>query len=452
MDFLRVSIKSIIVKPERGRKEFKNLMSMAESLKKNGFINPLLVTPCPDRPGFYQLIAGERRYRGANIAGLLEVPVTFRENCTEAEQKILELEENVGREALSWAEEAELMRQIDELKQTTTPGWTQKDTATLAAISPSHMNLQIGIAKKLRANPELRKEVEHLPIQAAMKVIENKEHVQRVDRLQAQGKLEITTDFRLGDCRKLIKQLPSSSVDLLLTDPPYGLEKLEALRDGSSGSMSGHALMSEHHNSDLVSVLQLLREMAPELVRVLKPGAHFYVFCAFQYVGVTIDALAPLVFQPPVVCWDRGKGTTPGYGYNYINRLEVAVYGHNLPRSKRLNSNMYNVIECPEVPKNLRVYPTEKPSHLLKTLIEQSSNVGDTVLDICAGSGSTLKAARSLGRKSIGFEINPDSWKRTQLELSGQKEREETSSFLPEDQPERLAATARSSILREVRG
>lgn len=450
-DYLKVPIGSILVKPDRARKEFRDIMGMGESLKRNGFINPLLVTPNPDKEGSYILIAGERRFRGACVANITEVPVTFRENCSPLEQKILELEENVGRQGLSWDEECELSRQIDELKQQSTPGWTQKDSAKLLDLSPAHVSLQIKMAQKLKADPSLRKEVAHLPINAAMKVIENKEKVQRVDRLQKAGRLEITTDLRLGDCRQLIKQLNTGSVDLLVTDPPYGLEKLEALREGSGGSMSGHQLMSEHHNSDIVSVIQLLRDMAPELVRVLKPGAHWYVFCAFQYIGETIEALKPLMFQPPVVVWDRGKGTSPGYGYNYINRLEVIVYGHNIPRSKRLNHNKYNVLEHPEVPKNLRVYPTEKPQALLREIIEMSSNVGDTVLDICAGSGSTLKAARGLGRKSIGFEINPDSWKQTQLELSGQKEDGERGDTLLVS-TEELKKMAKSSILKEVRG
>lgn len=444
MQTLKVPLKNIIVKPQRGRKEFTRIAEMAESLKKNGFIHPMCVTEDPTRPGFYHLVAGERRYRGAVLAGFTEVPITLRESLSALEQKVLELEENVGREQLTWQEEAELHRQIDELKQQTTPGWTQEKTAELVNISPSHISLQINVAKKLKDNPGLLEEVKHLPINAAMKVIKQKEEVARVERLQAAGKLEISTDLRLGSCVDLIKQLPASSVDCLVTDPPYGLEKLEALREGGA-TMSGHAMMSDFHNSDIASVLSLLRQLAPELVRVLKPGAHFYVFCAFEYVGEFIKALSPLEFQPPILVWDREKATTPGYGYNYMNRLETIIYGYNPPRSKRLNKNMYNVLVHPEVPRNLRVYPTEKPQSLLKDLISQSTILGDTVLDCFAGSASTLKAARALGRKSIGFEINPDSWKRAQLILSGQ-DKDHEFSLLPDEQPEALMSSAKSSI------
>ncbi len=447
MEYQKVLLKNIIVKPNRGRKEFKHIQELADSIKRLGFINPICVAPHADDPTKYELVAGERRWRAACLAGLTEVPITFRAHQTELERKIMELEENTHREGLDWQEEAELHAQIDEHRKLLDTTWTQKQTAELVGVSPTHVNLQITMAKKLRDNPAVAKEIRerNLPINAAAQVIKSRENIEKMERLKSAGKLEITTDFRLGDCRELIKLLPSASVDLCITDPPYGLEKLEALRDSGGSRMSGHALMGDDHNSDIAAVLQLLRDMAPELVRVLKPGAHVYIFTAFQYVGDFIKALAPLEFQPPLVIWDRQKPTTPGYGYNYLNSTEGVIMFHNPPRRRRLAKSMYNILQHPEVPKNLRVYPTEKPQSLLKDLISQSSIMGETVLDFTAGSGSTLKAARALGRKSIGFEKNLESWTKAQLILSGQlDEPEGQASLLPADAPEVKLSTAKS--------
>ena len=165
-------------------------------------------------------------------------------------------------------------------------------------------------------------------------------------------------------------------------------------------------------------MIELLQKLAEEFHRVLKPGAHFYVFSAMQYVGSFIAALHPLEFQPPVLVWDRGKPTTPGYGYNYLNRTETIIYGHNPSRSRRLAKNTYNILSHPEVPRSMRMYPTEKPQSLLKQLIQQSTVEGDVVLDPFAGSASCLKAAYAIGRTAIGFEIDSDTWKRAQLSLS----------------------------------
>jgi site-specific DNA-methyltransferase (adenine-specific) len=78
---------------------------------------------------------------------------------------------------------------------------------------------------------------------------------------------------------------------------------------------------------------------------------------------------------------------------------------------------MYNVIECPDVPKNLRMYPTEKPVPLLQVLIKQSTSANGLVLDPFAGSGSTLVAAREAGRRGIGFEVDNEAYLRTQARL-----------------------------------
>ena len=139
----------------------------------------------------------------------------------------------------------------------------------------------------------------------------------------------------------------------------------------------------------------------------MKEGAHFYMFCGFQHIGAFIAALTPyLEFQPPVVVWDRGRPSSPGYGYNYLSRLEAIIYGCKPPRGRRLNETMYNVIECSDVPKNLRMYPTEKPIPLLQTLIKQSTSPNGLVLDPFAGTGTTNAACKELDRFCLGIECN----------------------------------------------
>lgn len=425
--FQVVKIKDIVVLPDRGRKAFNKIEEMAESIKQHGLINPIMCTESPDKPGKYVLVAGERRYRGAILAGLTEVPITIRppETMSKLEQVMVELEENICRQDLTWQEQCELHRQIDEARKSHDVTWTQQKTAELVQLSPQQVGTQIALAKRLKDEPELKKIIKDLPMSAAIKVINRKDEADKAQRLMKQGVIKITTDLRLGDCRELIKTLPSASVDMLLTDPPYGLEQLEAIREGGSSKMSGHQMMSDIHNMEINDVLEMLRTLAPEIVRVCKPGAHCYVFAAFQYIGDFIKALTPLEFQPPVLIWHRAKPTTPGLGYNYLNTTEAIIMFHNPPRSKRLAKNMYNILEHPEVPASLRVYPTEKPGSLLKDLINQSTITGDTVLDLFAGSASTMKAARFLGRRSIGFEKNPESWQRAQLALSGETEQPE---------------------------
>lgn len=449
---LTVPISTIVIEPGRGRKTFSGTMAMADSLKKHGFINPILCfkfppgqcpvckVPCPH---IYSLVAGERRYRGAVMAGLSEVQITFRENLSPTEYKIIELEENVQRQDLDWDEQCELHSQIHSHLSTSRPDWTQAKTAQFLNISEPHVSLQINMAKKLKASPELREQVKRMPINAAMKVIARAEEAEKMTRLAASGQIAITTDLRLGNCVDLIKRVDTHSVDMVLCDPPYGLERLESIRDnGSSGSFSGHNLMSEHHNSNIDDVLTILRSMAPELHRTMRPGAWAFVFCGAQYIGDFIKALSPLEWQPPLIVWDRGKSTSPFYGYNFMGRTEYIIQLYNPPRSRRLAEPQWNVLEYPEVPRSIRRYPTEKPVDLLSQLIKQASLMGELVLDFCAGSASTLIAARHLGRRSLGFEINPESWQRAQLHLANG----DAETLLPDGRPEHTIQTAKFGV------
>ncbi len=97
------------------------LEELAKSIEQNGIIQPILVRPMTD--GSYQLIAGERRWRAARMAGLTEVPVTIREMSDE-EASVFALIENLQREDLSPVEEAEGLKSLIE-----SYGFTQEEAA-----------------------------------------------------------------------------------------------------------------------------------------------------------------------------------------------------------------------------------------------------------------------------------------------------------------------------------
>lgn len=105
------------------RKSFddESLSELAESIEKHGIIQPLIVRELPD--GGYQIVAGERRWRAARMAGLSEVPVLVRE-VTESEYMEIALVENLQREDLNPIEEAEGLQTLIEKY-----GMTQEDAA-----------------------------------------------------------------------------------------------------------------------------------------------------------------------------------------------------------------------------------------------------------------------------------------------------------------------------------
>lgn len=120
---VKLAIHEIEPNRDQPRKNFneKALQELAKSIEKNGIIQPLLVRPMSD--GSYQLVAGERRWRAAHMAGLHEVPVTIRE-MTDEEASVFALIENLQREDLNPVEEAEGLKSLIE-----TYGFTQEEAA-----------------------------------------------------------------------------------------------------------------------------------------------------------------------------------------------------------------------------------------------------------------------------------------------------------------------------------
>ena len=108
-----VGVKSIGPNPQQPRKTFstEELTELAQSIKENGLLQPLLIRPAPRAPGKYELVAGERRLRAVQKLGWKQVPAVIRE-VDDDTLLVLALVENLQREALNPMEEAEGYRAL----------------------------------------------------------------------------------------------------------------------------------------------------------------------------------------------------------------------------------------------------------------------------------------------------------------------------------------------------
>jgi len=195
------------------------------------------------------------------------------------------------------------------------------------------------------------------------------------------------------DAVEFLRTLPSASVNLLITDPPY--ESLEKHRAVGTTTRLKH---SKSSSNDWFEVFP--NERFPELVtqveRVLAPDSHFYLFCDQETMFV-VKPLAEAVgfkFWKPLV-WDKER---IGMGYHYRARYEFVLF---FEKGKRKLSNL-GVADVISVPRIFKGYPTEKPSEVSRILIEQSSQLGDLVVDPFCGSSSVGVAAVGLGRRYFG--------------------------------------------------
>ena len=87
----------------------------------------------------------------------------------------------------------------------------------------------------------------------------------------------------------------------------------------------------------------------------------------------------------------------------------LILYRDKLPKFNNYGKMIFNCFDWVQDGKDMpKCHPTQKPVALLKRLIEIFTDRGDVVIDPCAGSGSTLRAAAELGRRAFGFEIKKD--------------------------------------------
>lgn len=199
------------------------------------------------------------------------------------------------------------------------------------------------------------------------------------------------------DAVEWLKTLPSGSVDLFVTDPPYeSLEKhrkigtTTRLKVSKSSSNEWFAIFPNSRFSELLS----------EMYRVLKNNRHMYIFCDQE----TMFHLKPIAekvgfkFWKPIV-WNK---MAIGMGYHYRAKYEFVLF---FEKGKRKLNNL-GIPDILEAKRVMRGYPTEKPVDLIKILIEQSTVEKESVCDPFFGSGSTLIAASELNRDFLGTDIS----------------------------------------------
>lgn len=206
------------------------------------------------------------------------------------------------------------------------------------------------------------------------------------------------------DWQSGIKQVFDNSIDLVVTDPPYGISYR------SNRPKKKHKCMQ--NDSDLV----WLGDLCKELKRVCKTEAHLYVFCSWHNIDVFKQTLAAFFNVKNILVWEKNNHGSGDLLGDYAPKYEMIIFCSN--GSKKLNGGRSsNVIKCSKMPTDN--HPTEKPTTLLRHLIEKSSNKGDLVLDAFAGSFSTARACKEIGRDFICFEIEPEYCRTAKNLLNG---------------------------------
>ena len=195
------------------------------------------------------------------------------------------------------------------------------------------------------------------------------------------------------DAFAYLQQLPSESVDLVVTDPPY--ESLEKHRKRGTTTRLVNDWFETISNDTYPHLMRLLYS-------VLRPDSHCYIFCDAEtsFIIHAAGIGAGFKFWKPLV-WDK---VAMGMGYHYRARYEMILFFEK--GSRQLNDKtMSDILRVKRVYHAHRSWPTEKPVELLSMLVQQSANRGERVMDPFMGSGSTLVAAARYGCEVWGCDL-----------------------------------------------
>ena len=197
------------------------------------------------------------------------------------------------------------------------------------------------------------------------------------------------------------KLIDDKKINLLLTDPPYGVAVVESKR---SFGGSHRPIENDHIQSD-----EEYRTFSQKWLAAVKPHLFpknsFYIFNSDRLVFALKDALDQENFKlSQLLVWLK-TGAVIGR-LNYLPQHELIAYGW-FGRHEFIRSQDKSVLICPKTQRN-NLHPTMKPVPLLRRLILNSSKRNDIILDPFGGSGSTLIACEQLQRSCFMIEIDPN--------------------------------------------
>lgn len=423
-----VDIESI----DRTRDDYGDLSELAASMKSLSVLSSFAVEEMPK--GKYRLLAGGRRLKAAEIAGIDEVPaVVFDKELTSIERKNIELAENIHRKDLDWPERIKLEQEIHNLQVSIhgekvsggpgVSGWSGRDTAVLLSVSHGTLARDLIIADAIDKVPEIgqaksKDEAERM-LKSIVKTFEIQDIAKKIEEKTA-------TDDSIDILRKkLIKmfiitpeakdaleegffavssQIQSGSVKLINLDPPWAMpiEIQEEIQSRTSGHDSVKTWIEE------TAYLPFLKKSLEESYRILATNGWLLVwFAPDPWFIETLDAIKAAGFSVKgVPCyWCKGKGFSHKPTHYLSNSVEMFFYARK-GSPEILKPGKINSFHHSAVPHLIRTHPTEKPIELMQDIFSTFCKGNDMIMSPFLGSGNDILAAANLDLTAFGYDLS----------------------------------------------
>ncbi len=420
---------------ERFRQDLGDITALADSIRKDGLIQPIAVcNNSGDIP--YRLIAGGRRfYAISHIAQKQGGKDTiscrvYEKELSEIQLRVLEFAENLYRKDMTWQEECNIKERIHDLQQkihgvkTSTakdaPGWTLADLSKMTGKSKGSLSGDISIAKVMKDTPQIdwdkfqTKNDAQKAMKHAKKIVTQTRDAKIAKETIGTGdnkKKKLIDSYHIKDFFQGVKKIGDSTMDFIEIDPPYGIDLEQQKKDYN---YSGYNEVPK----DIYK--PFMQNVFKESFRVLKPNKWMICWFGpepwFESIHNWIIEAGFKNRRMPAI-WLKGEPD---------DEMQTTISAQNLQPTRSL-ANGYemffmakkgipeleipgsvNVFGHKPIPGQHKVHPTERPIALIEDILTTFTAAGSNVLVPFAGSGNTLIAAAKNNMVPIGFDLTEE--------------------------------------------
>ena len=222
------------------------------------------------------------------------------------------------------------------------------------------------------------------------------------------------------------KRYAIPKAQLIIADIPYNLginayaSNPQWYNDGDrmkgESELAAKSFFNGDGNFNLIEFIHFSNTMLKKEPKNRNEAGAMIIFCAFEQAQELINIGKRYGFNHgyPIFFIKNYSSQVLKANQKIVGATEQAVvlYRNKLPKFRNEEKGMIkNWFDWPREFNTVKIHPTQKPIALLKNLIEIFTDEGDVIIDPVAGSGSTLRAAKELGRPSFGFEVSRDFYK-----------------------------------------
>lgn len=442
-EIVRVPLEQIIVPAQRQRKDIKNLGELEDSIRRVGLLNPIIVKRD------FTLVAGERRLRAWQelraseeiIGGTLyeTIPVHFLDEMDEHELRIVELDENIKRQDITWQEQMQAVSEIHRLLAKDDPQWNAAATAERLGLSTASISRYLTIA---RESAESEKILAAPTVSSAMGMIKRSEERKEQESKNALSDLLRGVELEIEDlgqprspdepeldleetapqstpalgsapipakdsilCEDAIKFMATYSgprFNIIHCDFPYGID-FDSGWDHSAEQWEGYEDSPEIY-------WELLKALGNFWDNIAAPSAHLVFWFSMKFHEETrkffAEHIPQVTLDPFPLVWvksdNRGSLPDPNRGPRRV--YETALFGS--AGDRKIVRAVGNAYAAPSQ-RASSIHISEKPEPVLKHFLGMLVDETSTLFDPTCGSGSALRAAEALGaRRVLGLEKN----------------------------------------------